>query len=54
VALLVLRPSSRPAPGDVAGVVPLEAITRTPADATWLAVLTDGRITGVVERTLCR
>ncbi|GAA2607197.1 PLP-dependent cysteine synthase family protein [Paractinoplanes durhamensis] len=28
-----------------------EALARTPADATWLAVLTDGRITGVITRS---
>jgi hypothetical protein len=27
-----------------------EAIARTPEEATWLAVLIDGRITGVVTR----
>ncbi|KUL41620.1 PLP-dependent cysteine synthase family protein [Actinoplanes awajinensis] len=85
VALVVLprgdRPLTDPAPGDVVGAVPLdalvhaapsalltdvaqpplptvgigessaEALGRTPAAATWVAVLTDGRITGVITRS---
>jgi cystathionine beta-synthase len=33
-----------------AGEPSAEALSRTPADAAWLAVLTDGRVTGVIFR----
>jgi cystathionine beta-synthase len=81
VAVLVWpRAGGDPAPGDVVGSVPLDAVSgaapdtpltafagpplptvgvgeaaaeasaRTPRDAAWLAVVTDGRITGVIPR----
>jgi cystathionine beta-synthase len=34
-----------------AGERSAEALGRTPSDAAWLAVLTDGRVTGVIART---
>jgi cystathionine beta-synthase len=45
-----LRDFARPLPTAGAGEPAAEALARTPAGATWLAVLTDGRITGVIAR----
>ncbi|GID69923.1 cystathionine beta-synthase [Actinoplanes cyaneus] len=45
-----LRDFARPLPSAGAGEPAAEALARTPAGAIWLAVLTDGRITGAIAR----
>lgn len=45
-----LAEHARPLPTVGTGEPLTEALARTPADASWLAVLTDGRITGLISR----